>query len=150
MNTSKTIAALLGPTLVASAVILLLNLGAMPAIIEELSKSPMLIILAGYAAFVPGLTIVHFHNRWTGGWPVLITFLGWLSLIVGLVRMVLPTQLAEFITKAGPAMTDVLPVFGIVFLLIGGFLSFKAYGREWHRDAKLHVIFRNLWRARVQ
>ncbi|QGM96253.1 hypothetical protein, partial [Methylocystis parvus] len=67
MHTSKTVAALLGPTLVASAAMLLLNLGAMPAIIEELSKSPMLIILAGYAAFVPGLAIVYFHNLWSSG-----------------------------------------------------------------------------------
>jgi hypothetical protein len=67
MHSSKTIAALLGPTLVASAAMLLLNLGATPVIIEELSKSPMLIILAGYAAFAPGLAIVYFHNRWTGG-----------------------------------------------------------------------------------
>jgi hypothetical protein len=130
MNTSKIIAALLGPTLVASAAMLLLNLGAMPAIIEELSNSPMLIILAGYAAFVPGLAIVYFHNRWTGGWPVLITFFGWLSLIVGFIRMTFPMQLAEIIAKAAPAMTDVLPVVGIVFLLIGGFLSFNAYWRE--------------------
>jgi hypothetical protein len=79
MNTSKTIAALLAPTLVATAMMLLVNLDAMPTIIDELSKSPMLIILAGYAAFVPGLAIAYFHNRWTGGWPVLITLVGWLS-----------------------------------------------------------------------
>ena len=53
MTTSKTIAALLGPTFVATAVMVLVNLDAMPTIIEELSKSPMLIVLAGYAAFVP-------------------------------------------------------------------------------------------------
>ena len=32
----------------------------------------MLIVLAGYAAFVPGLAIVYFHNRCAAGWPVLI------------------------------------------------------------------------------
>ncbi|HYA79991.1 MAG TPA: hypothetical protein VED87_03570, partial [Methylocystis sp.] len=85
MTTSKIIAALLGPTLVVSGAMVLLNLDAMPAILEELSKSPMLIVLAGYAAFVPGLAIVYFHNRWTGGWPVLITVLGWLSLIIGFI-----------------------------------------------------------------
>jgi hypothetical protein len=26
-------------------------------------------MIAGYAAFVPGLAIVYFHNRWTNGWP---------------------------------------------------------------------------------
>jgi hypothetical protein len=130
MATSRTIAALLGPTLVATAVMVLVNLDAMPTLVEELSKSPMLIILAGYAAFVPGLAIVYFHNRWTGGWPVLITLVGWLSLIVGLIRMVFPMQLAGIMPKVFPVMTGVLPVVGIVFLLIGGFLSFQAYGRE--------------------
>jgi hypothetical protein len=130
MTTSKTIAALLGPTLVATAAMVLVNLDAMPTIIEELSKSPMLIVLAGYAAFVPGLAIVYFHNRWTGGWPVLITLVGWLSLVIGLIRMVFPMQLAGIMAKAVPAMIGVLPVIGIVFLLIGGFLSFEAYGRE--------------------
>jgi hypothetical protein len=47
LMTSKIIAALLGPI---SAAMVLLNLDAMPTIVEELSKSPMLIVLAGYAA----------------------------------------------------------------------------------------------------
>jgi hypothetical protein len=104
MAISKTIAALLGPTLVATAAMVLLNLGAMPEMIEELSKFSMLIVLAGYAAFVPGLAILYFHNRWTGGWPVLITVFGWLSVIVGSVRIVFPMQLAGIMQTAGPAL----------------------------------------------
>ena len=130
MSTSKTIAALLGPTLLATALMVLVNLDAMPTIIEELSNSPMLIVLAGYAAFVPGLAIVYFHNRWTGGWPVLITLVGWLSVIVGLIRMVFPVQLAGIMVKAGPSLHVVLPFVGVVFLLVGGVLTFKGYGRE--------------------
>jgi hypothetical protein len=86
-------------------------------------------MIAGYAAFVPGLAIVYFHNRWTNGWPVLVTVMGWLSLVVGLLRMVFPTQLAAMATKIAPAAAGVFPVFAVVFLLIGGFLSFKAFGR---------------------
>jgi hypothetical protein len=33
-------------------------------------------------------------------------------------------------TKIAPAAAGVFPVFAVVFLLIGGFLSFKAFGRE--------------------
>jgi hypothetical protein len=61
---------LLGPTLVASAVTLLVNLDKSQTLIEELSQSPAVIMIAGYAAFVPGLAIVYFHNKWTAGWPV--------------------------------------------------------------------------------
>jgi hypothetical protein len=130
MTTSKTIAALLGPTLVASAISLLANIGTSKTIVGELSQSPALVMIAGYAAFVPGLAIVYFHNRWTAGWPVLVTLMGWLSLVVGLLRMVFPTQIAAIATKIAPSATGFFPVIAIVFLLIGGFLSFKAYGRE--------------------
>lgn len=130
MSTSKTIAALLGPTLVATAVMVLANLQAMPTLIKQMSKTPMFIVLSGYAAFVPGLAIVYFHNRWSGGWPVLITLFGWLSLVIGLIRMVFPVQLAGIMAKAAPTLPGVLPVIGVVFLLIGGFLSLKAYVRD--------------------
>jgi hypothetical protein len=126
MTTSKTIAALLGPTLLASAVMLFVNMNAMPALIGDMSKTPMLIVIAGYAAFVPGLAIVYFHNRWSFGWPLLITIMGWLSVVVGLIRMIFPLQLAEFIT-ASPGVSSVAPAFGLIFLLIGGVLTVKAY-----------------------
>ena len=64
-------------------------------------------MIAGYAAFVPGLAIVYFHNRWTRGWPALVTVMGWLSLVVGLVRMVFPTQIAALTTKIAPAAAGV-------------------------------------------
>jgi hypothetical protein len=132
MTTSKTIAALLGPTLVATALMVLLNLEAMPALIAEISQTPMVIVLAGYAAFVPGLAIVYFHNRWTAAWPTLITLFGWLSVIIGFLRIVFPTQLAGVMSRAAhaPAMHIVLPAIGAVFLIIGGVLSYKAYVRE--------------------
>jgi hypothetical protein len=130
MQTSNIIAALIGPTLIASALSLLVNLDKAQRIVEELSQSPALIMIAGYAAFAPGLAIVYFHNRWTGGWPVLVTFMGWLSLIVGLLRMVFPAQLAALAVKIAPSAVGVFPVFAVIFLGIGAFLSFKAYRRE--------------------
>jgi hypothetical protein len=130
MTTSKTIAALLGPTLVAGAVSLLANLDKSQTLIEELSRSPAVIIIAGYAAFVPGLAIVYFHNRWTAGWPVLVTVMGWLSLVGGFLRMVFPAQLAALTAKIAPSAAAVFPVVAVIFLAIGGFLSFKAYGSD--------------------
>lgn len=67
MSTSKNIAALLGPTLVVSAISVIANLAAWPALVEDAARSPALVLIAGYIAFVPGLAIVYFHNRWTGG-----------------------------------------------------------------------------------
>jgi hypothetical protein len=56
--------------------------------------------------------------------------MGWLSLIVGLLRMVFPAQLAALAVKIAPSAVGVFPVFAVIFLGIGAFLSFKAYRRE--------------------
>ena len=130
MNTSKTIAALLGRTLVASAAMVSRKSRRDAAVIEQMSKTPMIIVLSGHAAFVPGLAIVYFRNRWSGGWLVVVTFFGWLSLVVGLIRMIFFVQLAGIMPNAVPTLPVVLPIVGVVFLLVDGFLSFKAYGQE--------------------
>ena len=94
MRTSKTIAGLIGPTLVAVAVAVLLNLGSFPALAEQVSRDSALIFLSGILLFVAGLAIVRAHNIWAGGWPVLVTVFGWLILLGGVARMIFPTQIA--------------------------------------------------------
>ena len=69
MRTSKTIAGLIGPTLVAVAVAVVLNIGSFPALAEQVSRDPALIFLSGILSFVAGLAIVRAHNIWAGGWP---------------------------------------------------------------------------------
>jgi hypothetical protein len=68
MATSKTIAALLGPTLIASAASIFLNLDAGPGMIDQAFHNPALVFVSGYPLFVAGLAIVYFHNQWKGGW----------------------------------------------------------------------------------
>ncbi len=130
MTTSKTIAALLGPTLVVGAASVLVNLEAWPGFVDEAARSPMLILVAGYLAFVPGLAIVYFHNKWTGGWPALVTLMGWIMLVGGIARIVFPLKVGEIGTKLSLAAPGVFLAVAIVFLLIGGFLSFKAFARD--------------------
>ena len=91
MTTSKTIAGLIGPTLVAIAAGMLLNIGSLPTLAEQVSRDPALIFVSGILLFVAGLAIVRVHNRWTNGWPVLVTVLGWLAVLGGLARMLFPT-----------------------------------------------------------
>lgn len=75
-TTSRTIAGLIGPTLVAGAAGVLLNLGAWPALVDRAFRDPPLVFESGFPVFVAGLAIVRVHNRWTGGWPLLVTVLG--------------------------------------------------------------------------
>jgi len=128
MTSSKTISGLLGPTLVALALALLLNLGSMPAIAAQLGRDPALIFVSGILLFVAGIAIVRVHNVWSGGWPVLVTVLGWLAL-VGILRMFFPTRFAGVAAQFG-ASRALLVGCAIIMLMLGGFVSYKAYSRD--------------------
>jgi hypothetical protein len=130
MSTSKTIAALLGPTLVVTALALLVNFETASLIIGELSHSPAVIMIAGYITFVPGLAIIYFHNKWDRNWSLLITLFGWVALVAGLIRILFPTQLAAMMEKIAPHAGSLFPMVALIMLLIGGFLSLKAYAKK--------------------
>jgi hypothetical protein len=116
----------MGPTLIALAAALLINLGSMSALVESVSRDPALVLISGVLSFVAGLAVVRVHNHWAGGWVVLVTILGWLLVIGGLVRMLFPIWLAgmaaSLVLSAGFIVGE-----AIVLLVVGGFLSWKAY-----------------------
>jgi hypothetical protein len=127
--TSKMIAALIGPTLIAIAAAMLLNFRSFPQLAEQISRDPALIFLSGILLFVAGLAIVRAHNIWAGGWPVLVTVLGWVAVLGGLARMLFPTQLAAMVARVGQSSGWIV-VAAAVILVIGAFLSFKGYSRD--------------------
>jgi len=136
MTNSKRIAGLLGPTLIALSVSEALNLRLMTAEIGP--RLIHLVYLNGTLLFVAGLAIVRVHNYWTGGWPVLVTLTGWISMLGGLIRMFAPVSGAEFGLDVQRPEQTISAVFAllIVLLAIGIVLTFKAYARE---DIKIAV-----------
>jgi cytochrome bd-type quinol oxidase subunit 2 len=129
MPSSKTIAGLIGPTLIAIAVALLVNLESFPALAESVSRDPLLIFVSGVLMFIAGLAIVRVHNRWEADWTVLLTVLGWIALIGGLARMMFPIELAAMATKFSQD-TGLIAAEAVVLLVVGAFLSYKGYGRK--------------------
>ena len=129
METSKTIAGLIGPTLIAIGAALLVNTDVIQAFAEEIARARALIFLSGVLLLVAGLAIVRAHNIWSGGWPVLVTVLGWIAILSGLTRMFFTNQVAMLLDTF--AHSNGLMIASVVILLtLGGFLSFKAYARD--------------------
>ncbi len=127
MVISKTIAGLVGPTLVAVAAALLLNLGSISAVLEPLSRDPALVLIYGMLLFVAGLAIVRTHNRWAADWSTLVTIVGWLLVAGGLIRMLFPLKFAAVAGDMSQS-SGVMAVVAVLVLAVGAFLSFKAYG----------------------
>lgn len=123
MTTSKRIAGILGPTLmvvIASEFPLV-----QPHLYDE--QIPPVVYLSGVIAFVAGLTIVRSHNFWQPDWTVLVTFTGWLLLLLGLVRMFGASVYVK--TAADTSQGFFMLVEGLIFV-VGLFMTFKAYSRS--------------------
>jgi hypothetical protein len=125
METSKILARIIGPTMIVPAIGIVLNFAEYQRFYEEFSKSPSLCYLVGFMAFVLGLAVLQFHNRWQAAWPVLVTIIGWIALIKGLILMLFPWSMLSLwqpIT-VGPALIISMTI----SCAVGVFLTIKGY-----------------------
>ena len=129
MTQSKLIAGLIGPLMVAMGVAALLNRDVFPGLMGQIARDVGLIFLSGVLLLLAGIAIVRVHNVWTGGWRIIITLLGWLAIVSGLVRMFFPQLAAPLVESLGANATALILV-GLVVLALGAFLSYKAYGPD--------------------
>jgi hypothetical protein len=120
------IARLIGPLFAALGLGLLLNATFYAAAVGEGAHSPVLIAITGMATLVAGIAILNAYRAWTADWRVLVTVIGWLFIIAGLIRLILPT-LAETLAPAVYSGPAALMVAGVVVLIVGGILSFEGY-----------------------
>jgi len=96
------------------------------AIITEAAHSPTLIYLSGLLTLPLGLAILNVYRAWTADWRVIVTILGWLLAIGGVIRIVLPQFTATLATTLYSTSAG-LTVFAVVVLVLGGYLSFDGY-----------------------
>jgi hypothetical protein len=123
------IARVVGPLFVVLGVGTLLNQTLYADMIGEAALAPVLIYLSGVLAFTAGVAMLNGYHAWTFDWRIIITILGWVLVIAGIVRIVLPavTAVAAIaLYSRGPAMLIV----SIVVLVLGIFLSFQGYRRQ--------------------
>lgn len=127
MTSSKKIAGLAGPTIVAMIV------SEFPLVQPHLydEQIPPVVYLSGVLMFVAGLAIVRVHNRWARNWTVLVTLVGWFAALLGLFRMF---AAGAYQRGSASAPTTVFMALESVLLLCGLVLTLKAYGGEFRAD----------------
>ena len=126
IQTSVFLAQLIGPLLLVMGAGMVANRDSYRTMAGEFLASRALIYVAGLLAFVPGLAIVLVHNVWAFDWRLIITLLGWLSVIGGIFRLTWPQQ----VTAVGSAMLarpGYLTGSGLAVLALGAVLAFFGY-----------------------
>jgi uncharacterized membrane protein len=126
MQTSLFIAKLLGPMLLVVGAALLTRPEAFRALLREFVASGILLYMAGFFGLLGGLALVLVHNVWALDWRVLITLIGWTSLIRALVTIFWPQGIASI----GAKLIELKWLFtaaAMVNLVIGAALSYFGY-----------------------
>jgi hypothetical protein len=129
MDRSIFLARLLGPTFVAIALGMLINLGIYESMIAEALHPGILFYLSGLLSLLAGLAIVNLHNTWCMNWRLIITVLGWLMTIGGIIRIVIP-RVAIVIGSTIYSGRASAIVAALIIGTLGAFLSFEGYGRR--------------------
>jgi hypothetical protein len=120
MPSSKRLASLVGPTIVAMIV------SEFPLVQPHLydAQIPPLVYLSGILMFMAGLAIVRAHNHCVLDWTGLVTLSGWFFLGLGLLRMFAAGAYQQGSANTG---TSVFMVLEGVLLICGLVMTFKAY-----------------------
>jgi hypothetical protein len=126
MQRSIFLARLIGPVLITVGIALIFNSDTYRYMAEQFLVSYALIYVAGIIALFAGLAIVNTHNIWGWKWPVIITILGWMSVIGGIIRILIPQE-GQIIGTAvvGANLWPGIP--GLVMLFFGLWLFYEGY-----------------------
>lgn len=96
---------------------------------KELLKmfdNALFMFYGGIMALLLGLLMVHFHNFWVKDWTVVITIIGWIAVVKGILLIAFPRSLNWF--KPLLKSKTYVKAMTILVLLIGAFFAWMGFG----------------------
>ncbi len=126
MQTSIFIAKLLGPIFVLVGIAILVRPKAFRVLLREFIESHVMMYLAGFLGLLSGLALVLTHNVWVFDWRLIITLIGWATIVRAIVTIFQPQQ----IVSMGSKLLEHRGVFfgaAVIDLVIGLVLSYFGY-----------------------
>ncbi len=90
-------------------------------IIEDFEKSSGLTFISGFITLVIGMLLVAYHNIWVTDWIVLITIVGWIALLKGIILIAFPQFILSFknMYKNTYIWGVLMIVLGLIFVYFG-------------------------------
>jgi len=123
-NTSIFLAKFWGWYLLIFFLILTFNPKRIIQIIRDL-KDQKFAILTAFIGIIIGLLNILFHNIWGNNWTIIITLIGWSSLLLGLSLFIFPKRTANWLDFINIKFVQ---LFYMLLFLTGLFLLSMAYG----------------------
>lgn len=124
-SVTQAIAALIGLYMLAGGAGMLAERDVWSKVIEGIADSPALGYLAGIIAFVVGAAIVAVHNRWGTPLEIVVSLVGWVGLIEGVLMLAVRRPFTRFFAELAPSQTVVRAIAAII-IVIGLVLLYAA------------------------
>lgn len=125
-HSTRMFARVLGPFFVISCVTAVVRASDMRALVSDFGTNPLWPWVAGAFVLVGGLTIVALHQFWRGVAAVIVSVMGWLLTLRGLLLLAFPTtfmSMANSVVEAGALWRTVC----VCFALIGLYLTYVGW-----------------------
>jgi hypothetical protein len=134
MNTSRSLARLIGPIMlvigIGMAFGLMMEGAGYSSVLKEFIANRALIFLTGVLALLAGVAIINVHNVWEPDWRVIITVLGWLLVLRGIMLLVFPLTVQVFGDRVATSQGGVTAGAALTFVL-GAILCMMGYEHLW-------------------
>jgi hypothetical protein len=92
------------------------------AIIDEFDRSPALTFMTGFVVFALGGAVILVHCIWTDPLAIVVSTIGWIAAVEGLLLMAVPRPLLAFSRRlvANQGLISLLATgFGLLLILLG-------------------------------
>jgi len=88
-----------------------------------MTEEKAITVSTGYITFLLGLVTVILHNLWASDWRVVITVLGWVTLLKGIMKMGFP----EHVHKRAQLFKNQQTLWGFIIFLFGAWLFWMSF-----------------------
>ncbi|KKS05358.1 hypothetical protein A3K01_03670 [candidate division WWE3 bacterium RIFOXYD1_FULL_43_17] len=89
----------------------------------KMTEEKAITVSTGYITFLLGLVTVILHNLWASDWRVVITVLGWVTLLKGIMKMGFP----EHVHKRAQLFKNQQTLWGFIIFLFGAWLFWMSF-----------------------
>jgi len=96
--------------------------------VTTLLQNPSMMLILGVITLVAGLAMVLAHNIWSGGTlPVIVTLIGWITLIKSLLFLFLPPEMDAGLFLRQLHYQQLFYLYGAISLVFGTYLTYKGF-----------------------
>ena len=126
METSYLLARIIGPYMLIAAIAIYANRDIFDRLIDDIEDQPLLLMSMGAFTLILGLLMLQFHNVWSLDWRVLVTLIGWITLIKGALVIIAPQSFIK-IAKHYKSNDTLLNIQAVIAVFFGIFMSYMGY-----------------------